>query len=95
MQAPEPASYRNVVVRHRLTMKVTVSSKGQIVIPAEFRDTDAVRTGQRFEFERVARGEYRLVRVESGPNEGLVNTLLECPEKDYFVPIPPESTDTL
>jgi hypothetical protein len=28
-------------------------------------------------------------------NSGLVDWLLECPEKGYFVPIESESTDTL
>ena len=42
-----------------------------------------------------ARGEYRLVRRARAPNEGLVDWLLSCPEKGFFVPIPSESTDTL
>lgn len=29
------------------------------------------------------------------PNEGVVDWLLSCPEKDFFVPIESESTDTL
>ena len=45
--------------------------------------------------ERVDRGEYRLVRRPARPNEGLVDWLLACPEKDFFVPIASESTDTL
>jgi asparagine synthase (glutamine-hydrolysing) len=44
---------------------------------------------------RIDRGEYRLVRRQPRPNEGLVDWLLACPEKGYFVPIESESTDTL
>ena len=75
-------------------MKTTVSSKGQIVLPAEIRRRDRIEPGQEFDVERVDRGEYRLVRRET-PNEGLVDWLLACPEKDFFVPIDSESTDSL
>jgi len=76
-------------------MKTTVSSKGQIVIPAELRQQDQIEAGQEFEVERVDRGEYRVVRRATRPNEGVVDWLLGCPEKDFFVPIESESTDTL
>ena len=45
--------------------------------------------------ERIDRGEYRLVRRQPRPNEGLVDWLLACPQKGFFVPIESESTDTL
>ena len=76
-------------------MKTTVSSKGQIVLPAEIRDRDAIEPGQQFDIERIDRGEYRLVRREPPPNEGLVDWLLACPEKEFFVPVESESTDSL
>jgi AbrB family looped-hinge helix DNA binding protein len=76
-------------------MRTTVSTKGQIVLPAEIRKCDAIKPGQQFEVERLARGEYRLVRHEPRQNEGLVGWLLACPEKGFFVPIESESTDTL
>ena len=76
-------------------MTTTVSSKGQIVLPAELRKQDRVESGQQFEVERINRGEYRLVRVEPPKNDGLVEWLLSCPEKGFFVPIESESTDTL
>jgi AbrB family looped-hinge helix DNA binding protein len=76
-------------------MTSTVSTKGQIVLPAEFRQQDGIEPGQVFEIERIDRGEYRLVRHQPRPNEGLVDWLLACPEKDFFVPIESESTDTL
>jgi AbrB family looped-hinge helix DNA binding protein len=76
-------------------MKTTVSTKGQIVLPADIRRRDAIEPGQEFEVERIDRGEYRLVRCTPPPNEGLVDWLLSCPEKEFFVPIESESTDTL
>jgi len=76
-------------------MKTTVSSKGQIILPADIRERDDIRAGQRFEIRRIDRGEYRLTRQESAPNEGVVDWLLSCPVKGYFVPIESESTDTL
>ena len=76
-------------------MKTTVSSKGQIVLPAEIRKLDEIEPGQEFLIERIDRGEYRLVRKEAPRNEGLVDLLLGCPEKGYFVPIESESTDSI
>ena len=76
-------------------MKTTVSSKGQIVLPAQIRRQDRIEAGQEFEVERLGRGEYRLVRREAPPNDGAVDWLLACPAKGFFVPIEPESTDTL
>jgi AbrB family looped-hinge helix DNA binding protein len=73
-------------------MTTTVSTKGQIVLPAEIRLQDNIEPGQEFEIERIDRGEYRLVRRKPPANEGLVDLLLVCPEKDFFVPIESEST---
>jgi AbrB family looped-hinge helix DNA binding protein len=76
-------------------VKTIVSSKGQIVIPAELRERDGIEAGQEFEIERLDRGEYRLQRSIEPPNQGLVDWLLTCPVKGYFVPIASESTDSL
>jgi AbrB family looped-hinge helix DNA binding protein len=76
-------------------MRTAVSTKGQIVIPAEFRQQDAIEPGQEFEIERIDPGEYRLVRLSPPRNQGLLDWLLACPEKGFFVPIESESTDTL
>jgi len=76
-------------------MKTTVSTKGQLILPAEIRQRDRIEPGQEFDVERIGRGEYRLVRRQPPPNEGLVDWLMACPEKGYFVPIESESTDTL
>ncbi|MEX2448222.1 MAG: AbrB/MazE/SpoVT family DNA-binding domain-containing protein [Solirubrobacterales bacterium] len=76
-------------------MKTTVSTKGQIVLPAELRQRDDIKPGQEFEVERLDADEYRLRRVAAAPNEGMVDWLLACPQKGYFAPIDSESTDTL
>ena len=76
-------------------MTTTVSTKGQIILPAKIRKQDGIEPGQEFAVERIARGEYRLVRRRPRPNEGLVDWLLACPKKGFFVPIESESTDTL
>lgn len=76
-------------------MKTIISSKGQIVLPAQFREMDDVRPGQEFEIERLDKGEYRLVRRSSVPNAGVVEWLASCPVKGYFVAVESDSTDTL
>lgn len=63
----------------------TVSSKGQLVLPAEIRRRDGIRPGQRFEVKRLKRGEYRLTR-QLRRNEALVDLLLACPVKDWWRP---------
>ena len=77
-------------------MKTTVSSKGQIVLPAELRRQDGLKSGEVFEVERLEKGDYRLRRVESPPNEGLVDWLLSCPEKGFLdEAISSETTDDI
>jgi AbrB family looped-hinge helix DNA binding protein len=76
-------------------MKTVVSSKGQIVLPAELRQRDRIVAGQRFEIERLEPGRYMLTKEEAPANEGLVEWLLSCPVKGWFQSIPSESTDEL
>ena len=76
-------------------MKTTVSAKGQIVLPAEFRQMDRIEPGQVFDVERVDHGDYRLVRRAAPPNEGAVEWLLACPRKGFFASVDSESTDAL
>jgi AbrB family looped-hinge helix DNA binding protein len=76
-------------------MRTKVSTKGQIVLPAEIRRQDRIQPGDELEIERLESGEYRLTRVALRPNDGLIDWLLACPEKGYFVPIESESTDSL
>jgi len=73
-------------------MVTRISSKGQIVLPAQFRQQDQIEAGQRFEVERIDAGEYRLKRLAGRRNEGLVKLLLACPAKGWFEPL--ERTET-
>jgi AbrB family looped-hinge helix DNA binding protein len=81
--------------RYLTKVNTTVSSKGQIVLPAELRQRDRILPGQRFEIERIDAGQYLLKKQRGPENEGLVDWLLACPEKGWFQAIPSESTDTL
>jgi AbrB family looped-hinge helix DNA binding protein len=77
-------------------MKTTVSTKGQIILPAELRQRDGIDAGQEFEVERIDRGEYRLKRTERRRNDGLVKLLLACPVKGWFEPMDrKETTDDI
>jgi bifunctional DNA-binding transcriptional regulator/antitoxin component of YhaV-PrlF toxin-antitoxin module len=76
-------------------MKTTISSKGQIVLPAEFRRMDLIEPGQEFDVERLDRGDYRLIRRVTPRNDGAIDWLLACPRKDFFVPVDSEPTDSL
>jgi len=75
-------------------MKTKVSSKGQIVLPAELRRQDRIRAGQQFEVERIEPGRYLLKKVKKVPKPSLdlVDWLLACPVKDWFEPLPSSNT---
>jgi AbrB family looped-hinge helix DNA binding protein len=68
-------------------MTTTMSSKGQIVLPAEIRQQDDIRPGQEFDVERIDCGEYMLKRRTRPRNTGLVKLLLACPVKGWFKPL--------
>jgi AbrB family looped-hinge helix DNA binding protein len=75
-------------------VKTTVSTKGQIILPADLRQRDGIAAGQEFEVKRVGRGDYRLRRKARRHNEGLVKLLLACPVKGWFKPVArTETTD--
>ncbi len=76
------------------SIRTTISTKGQIVLPAKLRKADGIRAGEQFEVERLGTDEYRLTRVAS-PNRGVVDWLLACPERDWFRPIESEPTDSI
>lgn len=76
-------------------MKTVVSSKGQIVLPAELREQDRIQPGQRFDVERLESGKYLLTKRSDADNAGLVDWLLECPDKGWFVELESESTEDL
>jgi AbrB family looped-hinge helix DNA binding protein len=76
-------------------MTTMISSKGQLVLPAKFRQQDDIRPGQEFDVERVEPGAYLLKR-RARPNEGLVKLLLACPVKGWFQPLDrSETTDDI
>jgi AbrB family looped-hinge helix DNA binding protein len=79
----------------RTVMRVRVSSKGRILLPAELRRQDDIEPGQKFDVQRIRRGEYRLVRQKTPPNDGLVEWLLACNVKGYFRRIKSESTNAI
>jgi hypothetical protein len=54
---------------------------------------DRIEPGQEFEVERLDCGDYRLDRRAAPKNEGAIDRLLACPQKNFFVPIDSESTD--
>jgi len=77
-------------------VRTTVSTKGQIIIPAEIRREDDIKSGQEFEIERLDRGQYLLKRTTRKRNAGLIGLLLSCPVKDWFQPLErTETTDDL
>src|SRR5262245_8243176 len=76
-------------------MKTHISSRGRFVLPAELRRRDDIAPRQEFEIDRLALGVYRLVRRQRLPNRGLIDWLLGCPEKGFFVPIATQLTQGL
>ncbi len=83
-------------VRRYLTYMTTrVSSKGQIVLPAEVREMDRIRPGQQFSIERLQAGEYLLKKMPVAEKPGLTDWLLACPEKGWFQALESETTDSL
>jgi AbrB family looped-hinge helix DNA binding protein len=76
-------------------MKAVVSRKGQLVLPASFREREGIAPGEQFDIHRISRSEFRLSRKNGNRVGGIVDWLLACPEKGFFAPIESESTDTL
>ena len=76
-------------------MKTQLSSKGQIVLPAELREADQLVAGQVFEICRLSPGEYLLKKSAEPGQTGLLQWLNSCPSHDWFEPVESESTDTL
>ncbi len=76
-------------------MKTTVSTKGQIILPAEFREQDGIVAGESFQVERIEAGQYLFKRLPSGKSKGVVDWLRACPADGWFQPIPSESTEEL
>ncbi len=76
-------------------MQTTISSRGQIVLPAALRQRDKIRPGEQFEVERIGAGQYLLKKVPKSGSPGLVAWLRACPERGWFRPIESESTDEI
>jgi len=74
-------------------MKTTISSKGQIVLPAELRERDAIHPGEQFEVERLEAGQYLLKKLPAAGSSGVLAWLQSCPESDWFRTVASESTD--
>jgi AbrB family looped-hinge helix DNA binding protein len=74
-------------------MRTTISTRGRFVLPATIRKQDAIQAGDEFDVQRVAEKDYRLVRKARPRNHRVVEWLLACPEKGYFVPVTSKSTD--
>jgi len=73
-------------------MKTSLSSKGQVVLPAELRRQDRLRPGQQFEVERIQDGEYLLRKVAEPDAFDVLGWLESCPAKGWFKPMRSEST---
>jgi AbrB family looped-hinge helix DNA binding protein len=46
-------------------MRTTISTKGQIVLPVEYRVADGIKPGEEFEVDCIGPDEYRLTRVDA------------------------------
>jgi AbrB family looped-hinge helix DNA binding protein len=76
-------------------MKTVVSSKGQIVLPAELRRQDRIVPGEQFDVERVDAGQYLLKKRTASGLAGVLDWLRACPDGDWFRPLTSDSTDSL
>ena len=56
-------------------MRTVISSKGQIVLPAELRRQDRIRPGEQFDVERLDRGQYLLKKL---PPRARLASLIGC-----------------
>jgi AbrB family looped-hinge helix DNA binding protein len=54
-------------------MTISISTKGQIVLPVAIRQRDGIEPGQLFEVRRVGRGQYLLKRVARKPGSEKVS----------------------
>lgn len=56
--------------------QTTLSSRGQVVFPSEFRNEDGLKPGETFDVQRTKAGEYVFRRKRRG-SEGLLEVLLQ------------------
>ena len=76
-------------------MKTQISSKGQLVLPAELREMDGIEPGQQFEVQRLSAGEYLIKKIVLPGTPGLTRWLRECPAQGWFQCMESESTETI
>jgi bifunctional DNA-binding transcriptional regulator/antitoxin component of YhaV-PrlF toxin-antitoxin module len=76
-------------------MIATVNTNGDVLLPAELVRQDGIAPGQEIEITRTEAGQYQILPRAGLSKPGLVQWLLSCPEKGFFVPIPSESTNDL
>jgi AbrB family looped-hinge helix DNA binding protein len=76
-------------------MKTIISSKGQIVLPAELRRQDRIVPGEQFDVERVDAGQYLLKKRATPGLTGVLEWLRACPDGDWFRPLTSDSTDSI
>jgi AbrB family looped-hinge helix DNA binding protein len=70
-------------------MRTTLSTKGQIILPAEIRKRGRHYAGEKFEVEEK-NGKLILSPVKRRRNEGLAELLLNCPPG---LKLPPRDKD--
>ena len=79
-------------------MTAKVSATGQLEIPAALRMSEGIVAGQEFLIEKVSEGEYRLISAVAMPAKRKrrpLEVLLDCPEKDFLMPMDWGTTDQL
>jgi hypothetical protein len=81
------------VARGRRSMKTKVSPAREIVRAT--RQRGHIKSEHALEDECVDRREDCLVGHGTRSNEGVLDWLLACPEKDFFVPLESQATSTL
>ena len=74
------------------SMRISILSRGRVVIPPDFLERDGVRPGEAFDIQRLEQGKYLLQRGPARSNQGVIDWLLGCPEKGYFTAIGSDST---
>ena len=76
-------------------MTTTVSTKGQIVLPAEIRRRDGIQAGEEFEVERIDYGETGSCVADLEQTKAWLTGCWIVPRRGSLFPVASESTDTL
>ncbi|HXS68539.1 MAG TPA: AbrB/MazE/SpoVT family DNA-binding domain-containing protein, partial [Candidatus Polarisedimenticolia bacterium] len=73
-----------VIVRYRLTVTTTMSTKGQVVIPAEVRERQNLRPGDQLVIEE-RKDEVVLKKARRQRKKSLLQWMLDCPVSDFRI----------